>query len=83
MGAGLIQANADAHQEAAALADLLGSVAEANSAALQRLALFTTPQRKMVRVVRQSCLYAPTTWSDQNCVKPSLSTLSRSSSPKS
>lgn len=55
VGRALLEANADAHQEAAALAELLGSAAAANAAALQRLALVSSPQRRMVRCGRKRC----------------------------
>lgn len=48
MGAVLVAANADAHQEAAALAELLSSAAAANAGALTRLALLSTPQRRLL-----------------------------------
>jgi hypothetical protein len=49
VGRDLIRSNAEAHREAVALAELLEGAATANAAALERLAFFTTPQRKMVR----------------------------------
>jgi hypothetical protein len=49
VGRDLIRANADAHQEAAALAELLQGVVASNSASLHRLGLCSSTQRRMVR----------------------------------
>lgn len=48
----LLAASADAHQEAAALAELLEGAAAANAAALGRLSLVASPARRMARAPR-------------------------------
>ena len=49
VGCAAIQANEDAHGEATALAELLADVAASNAAALQRVNLCSSMQRRMVR----------------------------------
>ena len=48
VGRGILGSNAEAHQEACALNDLLGTVAERNAVAMQRMAVCATPQRQLL-----------------------------------